>query len=122
VYGGAAVLLAAIVEGLRRAPLPFDGSAPPLGLGIAGSDRPAAVAYALWEQLAAHPVLIAEALVVAAAAAALPYARGRGPWPAAIFGAALLAGTALAAPTAAFFPLLAAAWVTAAVLAVEPTN
>jgi len=122
VYGGAAVLLAAIVEGLRRAPLPFDGSAPPLGLGIAGSDRPAAVAYALWEQLASHPVLIGEALVVAAAAAALPYARGRGPWPAAIFGAALLAGTALVAPSAAFFPLLAAAWVTAAVLAVEPTN
>jgi hypothetical protein len=122
VYAAAAVLLAAVVEGLRRAPLPFDGSAPPLGLGIAGSDRPAAVAYALWEQLTSHPVLIAEALVVAAAAAALPYARGRGPWPAAIFGAALLAGTALVAPAAAFFPLLAAAWVTAAVLAVEPTN
>jgi hypothetical protein len=122
VYAAAAVLLAAVVEGLRRAPLPFDGSAPPLGLGIAGSDRPAAVAYALWEQLTSHPVLIAEALVVAAAAAALPYARGRGPWPAAIFGAALLAGTALVAPAAAFLPLLAAAWVTAAVLAVEPTN
>src|SRR4051812_38248251 len=47
----AAVLLAAIVAGLRKVPLPFDGSAPPLGLGVAGSSRPAAVAQALWAQL-----------------------------------------------------------------------
>ena len=36
----AAVLLAAVVAGLRRVPLPFDGSTPPLGLGLAGSTRP----------------------------------------------------------------------------------
>ncbi|MGH3002808.1 MAG: serine/threonine-protein kinase, partial [Gaiellaceae bacterium] len=74
----AAVLLAAVVTGMRRLPLPFDGSAPPLGLGVAGSNRPSAVAHALWAQLAAHPILVTEALVLVAAAASLPYARGRG--------------------------------------------
>ncbi len=115
----AAVLLAALVAGLRRAPLPFDGSAPPLGLGVAGSTRPTAVAHAFWHQLALHPTLAAEAAVLALAAAALPYARGRGPWVAAAFGAALLAGTALAAPAAAVLPLIAAAWLTAGTLAFE---
>jgi eukaryotic-like serine/threonine-protein kinase len=115
----AAVLLAALVAGLRRVPLPFDGSAPPLGLGLAGSARPTAVAHALGHQLALHPALVAEAAVLALAAAALPYARGRGPWVAAGFGAALLAATALAAPAAAILPLIAAAWLTAGTLAFE---
>jgi hypothetical protein len=115
----AAVLLAALIAGLRKAPLPFDGSAPPLGLGVAGSTRPSAVAQAFWSQLAAHPVLLGEALVLAAAAALLPYARNRGPWPAAVFGAALLAGTALTAPSAAVLPLIAAAWLTAGTLAFQ---
>ncbi len=115
----AAVLLAALIAGLRKVPLPFDGSAPPLGLGVSGSTRPSAVAHALWAQLAAHPVLLTEALVLAAAAALLPYARQRGPWPAAAFGAALLAGTALTAPAAAVVPLIAAAWLTAGTLALQ---
>jgi hypothetical protein len=115
----AAVLLAALIAGLRKAPLPLDGSAPPLGLGVTGSTRPTAVAHALWAQLAAHPVLLSEALVLAAAAAVLPYARNRGPWPAAVFGAALLAGTALIAPSAAVLPLVAAAWLTAGTLALQ---
>ena len=115
----AAVLLAAVIAGLRRAPLPFDGSTPPLGLGITGSTHPTAVAHALWAQLASHPVLLVEAVVLAAAAALLPYVRNRGPWPAAGFGAALLAGTALAAPSAAVLPLIAAAWLTAGTLAFQ---
>jgi hypothetical protein len=119
VQAGAAVLVAAVVAGLRRAPLPFDGSTPPLGLGIAGSTRPTAVAHALWAQLAAHPALVGEALVLAAAAAAIPLVRGRGPWAAAAFGAALLAATALTAPAAAVVPLVAAAWLTAAALALQ---
>ena len=117
---GAAVLLAAIVAGLRRAPFPLDGGTPPLGLGITGSTKPAAVAHALWAQLTAHPTLITEALILGAAAALVPKARKRGPWPAAIFGAALLAATALAAPAAAILPLVAASWLTAAALALEP--
>jgi hypothetical protein len=117
---GCALLLAAAVAGLRHSSLPFDGSAPPLGLGITGSARPAAVAHALWAQLAAHPALVGEALVLGAAAALLSRVRRRGPWPAAIFGAALLAATALLAPAAAILPLIAAAWLTATVLAFEP--
>ena len=119
VTAAAAVLLAAVIAGLERSRLPFDGSMPPLGLGIAGSTRPGAVAHAITTQLGAHPVLLVEAAVLAAAAALLPHVRRRGPWPAAGFGAALLAGTALAAPAAAVLPLVAAAWVTAAALAFE---
>jgi hypothetical protein len=115
----AAVLLAAVIAGLRKVPLPFDGSTPPLGLGVTGSTHPGAVAHALWSQLAAHPVLLGEALVLAAAAALLPYARTRGPWPAVLFAAALLAGTALTAPAAAVLPLIAAAWLTAGTLAFQ---
>src|SRR4051812_11408109 len=116
----AAVLLAALIAGLRRVPLPFDGSTPPLGLGITGSDRPAAVAEALWSQLAAHPTIALEAIVLGAAAAVLPHAKGRGPWPAALFGGALLATTATIAPAAALLPLVAAAWVTAGALVLQP--
>jgi eukaryotic-like serine/threonine-protein kinase len=116
----AAVLLAAVVAALRRAPLPFDGSTPPLGLGIAGSDRPSAVAHALESQLTAHPALIAEALVLALAAAALPHVRRQGPWAAAGFAALLLAATALLAPAAAILPFVIGAWLTGIALAVEP--
>jgi Protein kinase domain len=115
----AAVLLAGIVAGMRRVPLPFDGSMPPVGLGVAGSARPAVVAQALWVQLSHHPVLVGEALVFAVAAAVLPYARNRGPWPAAVFGAALLAATVLAAPGAAVLPLIAAAWLISGTLALQ---
>ncbi|MGZ4441376.1 MAG: hypothetical protein ACXVZN_13570, partial [Gaiellaceae bacterium] len=119
IQAGAAVLLAVVVAGLSRAPLPFVGSRPPLGLGIDGSTRPRAVAGALWHQLALHPTLIVEAGVLAVAAALLPSIRGRGPWAAAQFGALLLVATGLIAPHAALLPLVAGAWVTAAALAVE---
>jgi hypothetical protein len=118
---GAAVLLAGVVAGLRRAPLPFDGSTPPLGLGVTGSDRPAAVADALLSQLGAHPDLVAEGVVLALAAIALPYARRRGPWPAVWFGGALLAATALVAPAAAIVPLVITSWLVAGALILEPT-
>ncbi len=112
-----AVVLAAIVAGLGHHALPFGAGPAPLGLGIDGSNAPTAVAWALWHALTSHPSLVGEALVLAAAAAGLPYARGRGLWPAAGAGAALLAATALVAPSAPFLPLLVAAWATAAVLA-----
>src|SRR5829696_8466936 len=95
---GAAVFVAAVVAAVRGVELPFEDAPPPADLGIAGSDRPAAVAHALWSQLAAHPVLIAEAIVAAAAAALLPYARRRGPWTAVLYAGGLLAAAALAAP------------------------
>jgi hypothetical protein len=114
---GTAVLLAAVVAGLEHRALPFGAGPAPLGLGITGSRRPGAVAGALWRALEAHPALIAEACVLAAAAALLP--RARGPWPAALYAAGLLAATVLAAPDARVAPLAIAAWATAAILALS---
>ncbi len=115
-HAGAALLLAAVVAGMERQPLPLDGGVAPLGLGIDGSNRPTAVAAQLWRTLAAHPTLMLETAVLALAAAALPHARGRGPWAAAGFGAALLALTALLAPSAAVLPLALGAWSSAGAL------
>jgi serine/threonine-protein kinase len=116
-----AVLLAAVVDGLEHRSLPFGAGLAPLGLGITGSRRPGAVAEALWAALTAHPELIGEAVVLAAAAALLP--RARGPWPAAPYAAGLLAATALTAPAAPFAPLALAAWITASILALSgPTT
>ncbi len=113
------MLLAAVVAGLRHGGLPFGLAKAPLGLGIDGSRRPTAVAQALLGQLAAHPTLIAEALILAAAAAVLPTLRRRGPWVAAAYGAALLAATALTAPAAAVVPLIVAAWISAIALTLD---
>ena len=110
-------LLGVLVAGLGHHRLPFDGALPPLGLGISGSNHPTAVAWALWNTAAGHPVVLVEAAVLTAAAVALPRLRGRGPWAAAAAGAALLALTAFVAPSAAFLPFAAAAWLTTAFLA-----
>ena len=120
VQAAAAVLLAALVAGLRHERLPFDGSLPPLGLGIAGGNSPSAVAYALWRALLAHPAVLAETATFAAAAALLPGVRRRGPWHAALFSAAFLVAIAVLAPAAPLLPLIGAAWVTAVALALEP--
>jgi hypothetical protein len=112
----AGVLVAAIVAGLRHGALPLGLGRPPLGLGIVGSDRPTAVASALWDALQAHPALLVEAIALAAAAAALPYVRRRGPWPIALFGAGMLALTLLPADGVAIAPLVLAAWATCGAL------
>jgi len=117
VQAASGALLAVLVAGLRGQTLPYDGAVPPLGLGIDGSGRPTAVAWALAREFGAHPVVIGQAAVVAAAAVAIPYLRGRGPWPCALAGSALIVATGLGAPSAPFMPLVAAAWVTAAFLA-----
>jgi len=119
---GAAVLLAAVVAGFRHAPLPFTGAAPPRGLGITGSEDPFAVAVALWHALVAHPVLLLEALALAAAAVVLPFARERGLWAIAGLGAGLIAVTLLPAPAVAAAPLVLAAWTTCSVLALIPRS
>ncbi|HVN61750.1 MAG TPA: serine/threonine-protein kinase [Gaiellaceae bacterium] len=112
-----AVLAAAVVAGLRKAPLPFTGATPPLGLGIAGSNRPVLVAGELWRALQANQAIGIEALALAAIALAIPYARAHGRWGAAVLGAAMLSLTLLCVPTAAALPLVLAAWVTCAALA-----
>jgi hypothetical protein len=112
----AAVLLAGLVAGLRHASLPFTGAAPPKGLGIAGSEDPFAVAVALLRALESHPTLLLEAVVLAAAAVAIPYVRERSLWWIAGLGAALIACTLLPAPAVGAAPLVLAAWLTCGVL------
>jgi hypothetical protein len=121
---GAGVLAAALVAGLRGAPLPFDGSPAPRGLGIAGSESPGAVASALVGSLTAHPVLPVEAALFAAAAIAIPAVRARGAWEAAGLGAALLGlgllvPTAFGAGTPAALPFVLGTWALSAVLLVQ---
>ncbi len=112
-------LLAVLVAGLGGHRLPFDDALPPRGLGISGSTHPTAVAWALCHAASSHPTVLAEVAVLTLASAALPAVRGRGPWAAAGAGIALLAVTAFVAPAAAFVPFAAAAWLTAAFLALE---
>jgi hypothetical protein len=90
VLAGTAVVLGALVSGLRGTNLPFDGAPAPLGLGIAGSESPGAVASTLVETLSTHSVVAVEAVLLAATAAALPYLAGRGLWAIAGIGAVLL--------------------------------
>jgi hypothetical protein len=114
---GSAVLLAALAAGLRGAPLPLTGDRPPLGLGLAGSDRPGAAAEALWSALSAHPALLIEAVVIGAATALLPRAERHSLWGLAVFGAVFLGGALLAAPTVAALPIVLGCWLTVGVLA-----
>ena len=108
----AAVSVAAIVAGLRGIELPFaQGTAPPLDL--AGAESAAGAARSLVE--AVPPGLALSACGLAAVAAALPYART--PWRIAGIGVALLAATLLLVPAAPAVPLVLAAWLTVAVLA-----
>ena len=117
---GAGVSLAALVAGWTREPLPFEAEAPPLGLGIAGSDDAGAVATALLDAAWAAPHLLAAGAVLAVAAAGLPYARGR--WQTTFAVAALLAGVLLAAPAAPALPIVAAAGLTWAACLVRPAT
>ena len=113
----AAVPLAALAAGYTHARLPLDGGLAPLGLGVTGSGRPAAVASALLGALGAHPVLIVEAAILGLVAAGLPYLRGLGLWAAAGAGATFFATVGLTAPSTPLLPLAAAAWLIAALVA-----
>jgi hypothetical protein len=115
-YAATAVLLAALVAGVRRSPLPLTGESPPL-VPLAGLDAPAETARRLFDAI--PPVLALEALVLAFAAALLPYAARRGPWELAGFGAVLLAALLLPDPRIAALPAVAAVWVTCGLLALK---
>jgi eukaryotic-like serine/threonine-protein kinase len=112
-----AVLAAALVAGIRHAALPFDGSAPPHGLGIAESRSVIATASVLWQALLSRPAVAVEALVLAVVAVLLPYARERGLWWIAGLGAGALAATLLPVPEVSAIPLVASVWATCAVVA-----
>jgi hypothetical protein len=102
-------------------PLPIVGGAAP-DLALAGIGGPFGAAGQLVHGVSGAAPLFVETLVLAGAAAAVGAFRRRGPWGGAIFGALLAAATLIAAPTAAAFPLVAAAWICAVVLAAEPAR
>ncbi|MEX2212438.1 MAG: serine/threonine-protein kinase [Gaiellaceae bacterium] len=118
----AMVLAAAIAAGLRRSPLPLTGDSPPLGLGIAGSDAPGAVADAFSTALVAQPGIAVAATALAAGAALLPYARDRGAWGVCGLGAALMAALLLGSPAIAALPVVAATWAICLPLALRPRH
>jgi hypothetical protein len=109
---GAAVALAAVAAGVRESPLPF-GAGPAPKLELAGVESPFSAAATLLG--VAPPALLAELVVLAAIAVAIPFARD--PWRIAGLGAAMLAGTLLVAPAAPALPLVLTAWLTVSVLA-----
>jgi eukaryotic-like serine/threonine-protein kinase len=109
VYAATAVVLATIVAGIRRAPFPLTGEAPPV-VPLAGLDGPIVAAQRLVD---AMPTTIAvQAVVLGLAAAALPFVARRGPWELAAFGAVLTAALLLPDPGIAAFPAIAAVWLT----------
>jgi hypothetical protein len=114
----AAVLLAGVVAGLHGSVIPFSGENA-AGLGIAGSEHPVGVFDALWRWLLNNPALGIEALLLAAAAGALPHMTRRADLSIAAFAALLLAGTLLAAPRAGAVPLVLTGWLTYLALTVR---
>jgi Protein kinase domain len=116
-YGCTTTVLAAVVAGIRVTGLPFSGETAKLDIGV--EQGPLAVADTLWRTLGSNPGLGREALVLGVAAAALPYALRAGELAIAGFGAALLAGTLLAAPEASAWPFVLTAWATCAVLLLQ---
>ena len=118
VQAAAAVLAAAVVAGIRGAPLPFDGASAP-DLGIAASADPFTVLSAIWGAVLSRPTLAVEAIVLAAVAVLLPLARTRGLWAIAGLGAGFLAAALLLAPAAAAAPLVVAVWATCLAVAVR---
>jgi Protein kinase domain len=115
---GGGVLVAGLVAGLRHAPLPFDGAAPP-DLGIAAKGDPFDVASALASALVDRPALAVETFVLAAVAVLLPFARARGPWAVAFLGGGFLAAALLVVPAVAAAPLVVAVWATCAAVSVR---
>ena len=115
-YAAIAVVLATIVAGIRRSPLPLTGDGPPL-VPLAGLDGPVEAARRLVDSL--PPTIALQALVLGLAAAALPFVTRRGPWELAGFGAVLMAALLLPDPGIAAFPAIAAVWLTCGVCALR---
>ena len=116
VLGGGIVLLGVLAAGLEGRALPFGASAPG-SLGIAGSEHPTAVVRALLLALQHRPELVVEAVVLAGAAALLPFVRGRSLWWIAGFGVLLVSLTVVPVADMAAVPLVLSAWLTCAALA-----
>ncbi|MBA3717693.1 MAG: hypothetical protein H0W87_05655, partial [Actinobacteria bacterium] len=108
---GTAVLIGGLVAGVGHQALPFSsGTAGALGLD--GERSPVHSFSVLWNAVLAHPALGLEALVLAAAAALLPFARRKGLWGIAVYGAATISGSVLVAPQANPVPAVLTVWAT----------
>jgi hypothetical protein len=105
----------------RRSAMPTCPSRSPCASGTRRrrANDPLDVIGTLFRAATAHPALLAEAAAFALVAALLPFARARGRWGAAGLGALMLAATLLPAPAAPALPLVAAAWITVAVVALR---
>lgn len=111
-----AVLAALIVAGVAGDELPLEGrQAVPLGIGPL--DRVTDAALTVWTALSGYPAVLGGAVLAAAAAGILPWARRRSRYGVASVGAVLIAGViAVGAGIASTF-VLALAWGLAAVVA-----
>src|SRR5829696_780995 len=120
-HAATAVLTAALMAGLTDQPLPF-ASGRIESLGLAEERSPLDAFAALRHALTAHPAVALEALAHAAAAAVLPFARRKGLWGLAVYGAGAIAATVLAAPHANPLPAVLTAWATCIGLALWHTR
>ncbi len=112
------VLLAGAVAGIHGSAIPFGGKEA-AALGVAGSEHPVAVLEAVWQWLLQNPALGVEALILAAAAGALPHVTRRADLSIATFAALLLGATLLAAPRAGAVALVFTGWLTYLALTVQ---
>jgi hypothetical protein len=113
------VLTAALAAGIRHVSLPLVGGSASLGVGVAQARDPFDVAGSLARAAGDHPALLLEACALALVAIALPHARARGRWAAALLGAGMIVLTVAAVPSAAAVPLLLASWAIAAFTALR---
>jgi hypothetical protein len=113
----AAVGVAALAAGLRGDALPF-GQGSPEAFEVVGTESAVSAAASIATTVPIGLALGAAAL--AATAVALPYART--PWRTAALGAGALAVTIFAVPTAPAAPLVAAVWLTCAVVAARQSR
>ena len=110
-HAAAAVLLAGAAAGIRGTDVPFTGL-PAAPLDIRGSEHPIAVLQAIWNWLLATPALGLEAAILGAAAGSLVLVARGADLTVASFAGCMLAGTLLAAPDIAAFPLVVTGWAT----------
>ena len=115
----AGVLAAALVAGLRDAPLPLTGDR--IGnLGLAGTTRVTDVGHAVSTVLSGNTAILTTALTLAAAAVLLPTARRFGRWGVAALGAGQLALILLAAPAIPALSIVLGTWALCAILVTLP--
>ncbi|MGZ4399895.1 MAG: protein kinase domain-containing protein [Gaiellaceae bacterium] len=112
-----AVMLAIVAAGVAGQPLPLSHAAAPQ-LDIAGTRHPLVVAWALVGAARQQAPLLGLALLLAGVAVVIPKARRQGRWGIALLAGGLLVFGLLPFPAIAAMPLIAGAWLTAAVLAI----